>query len=51
MAFVDLAFDRVPREVVWWALWKVGVELVAYKSDTIHVRWSDKSSENEGRRK
>ena len=28
MAFVDLkrAFDRVPREMVWWALRKVGVE-------------------------
>ena len=28
MAFVDLekAFDRVPREVVWWALRRVGVE-------------------------
>ena len=28
MAFVYLekSFDRVPREVVWWALRKVGVE-------------------------
>ena len=28
MAFVDLekAFDGVPREVVWWASRKVGVE-------------------------
>ena len=28
MAFVDLekAFDRVPREVVWWALRSLGVE-------------------------
>ena len=28
MAFVDLekAFDRVPREVLWWAMRKVGVE-------------------------
>jgi Reverse transcriptase (RNA-dependent DNA polymerase) len=28
MAFVDLekAFDRVPRQVVWWALRRVGVE-------------------------
>ena len=28
MAFVDLemAFDRVPHDVVWWALRHVGVE-------------------------
>lgn len=28
MAFVDLekAFDPVPREVIWWAMRKLGVE-------------------------
>ena len=35
MAFVDLekAFDRVPREVVWWALRYLGVDSVGDKSD------------------
>ena len=37
MAFVDLekAFDRVPREVVWWALRSLGVDewLVCDKGD------------------
>ena len=28
MASVDLEkmFDRVPRKIIWWALWKLGVE-------------------------
>ena len=35
MAFVDLekAFDRVPREVVWWALRYLGVDSVGDKND------------------
>ena len=30
LAFVDLekAFDRVPQKVTWWALRKLGVEIV-----------------------
>ena len=28
MAFVDLeeALDSVPRNVIWWAMWKLGIE-------------------------
>ena len=53
MAFVDLekAFDRVPRKVVWWVSKEGWCEGMVYKSDTIRVRWSDNSSENEGRGK
>jgi len=54
MAFVDLekAFDRVPREVVWWALRKVGVEewmvkviMTMYEGATTAVRVGPSASE------
>ena len=53
MAFVDLekAFDRVPREVVWWALrylgvdeWIVSVIKTMYEDATTEVRINGKSS-------
>ena len=49
MAFVDLekAFDRVPREVVWWALrylgvdeWIVSVIRAMYEVATMKVRFN-----------
>jgi len=55
MAFVDLekAFDRVPRQVLWWALREVGVEewLVRviqsmYEGVTTAVRVDDGESES-----
>ena len=54
MAFVDLekAFDRVPREVVWWALRHLGVEewLVTviramYEGATTAVKMKDEESD------
>ena len=53
MAFVDLekAFDRVPREVVWWALrylgvdeWIVSVIRAMYEDATTNVRLNGRES-------
>ena len=53
MAFVDLekAFDRVPREVVWWALrslgldeWIVSVVRAMYEDATTVVRVNGRDS-------
>ena len=53
MAFVDLekAFDRVPREVVWWALrclgvdeWIVSVIKAMYEDATTTVRVNGRES-------
>ena len=43
MAFVDLenAFDRVPREVVWWALIYLGVNEIV---SVIKVMYEDAST-------
>ena len=54
MAFVDLekAFDRVPREVVWWALrhlgvaeWLVTVIRAMYEGVTTAVKMKDGESD------
>src|SRR5664279_2965056 len=54
MAFVDLekAFDRVPREVVWWALrslgvdeWLVNVIRAMYEGVTTAVKMKDGESD------
>jgi hypothetical protein len=54
MAFVDLekAFDRVPREVLWWSLrqvkvdeWLVKVIMSMYDNVTTAVKVNDKTSE------
>jgi len=44
MAFVDLekAFDRVPREVVWWALRSLGVD--EWLVTVIKAMYADKST-------
>ena len=51
MAFVDLekAFDRVPREVVWWALrcvdeWIVLVIKAMYEDASTKVRMNGRES-------
>ena len=55
MAFVDLekAFDRVPREVLWWALRRAGVDewiirviKSMYEGVTTSVKMNGKESEN-----
>src|SRR5437867_569717 len=55
IAFVDLekAFDRVPREVLWWALRRVEVEewiinmiKSMYEGCTTSVRMNGEDSEN-----
>ena len=57
MAFVDLekAFDRVPREIVWWALQVVGVDEWIFKATqamydgaTTAVRLRDRESKEFG---
>ena len=54
MAFVDLekAFDRVPREVLWWALrrlkvdeWLVQVIKAMYENVTTAVKVKGKASD------
>ena len=54
MAFVDLekAFDRVPREVLWWALrhlkvpeWLIKVIKSMYENVTTAVKVKDGTSE------
>ena len=55
MAFVDLekAFDRVPREVVWWALrclgveeWLVTVIMAMYENVTTTIKTRDGESDS-----
>ena len=56
MAFVDLekAFDRVPQDVIWWAMRKLGIERLVrlvqsmYKDVRSRVRVSDGYSEEFG---
>ena len=57
MAFIDLekAFDRVPRDVIWWAMRKLGIDewlvrLVQsmYKDVSSRVRVGDGYSEEFG---
>ena len=40
MAFVDLekAFDRVPRDVIWWAMQKLGINEWLYALSSPRIR-------------
>ena len=53
MAFVDLekAFDRVPREIVWWALRVVGVDEWIVKAIKAMYDGATTASQTERRRK
>ena len=59
MAFVDLekAFDRVPRNVIWWAMSKLGIDewlvrlvksMYMYKDVRSRIRVGDGYSEEFG---
>ena len=54
IAFVDMekAFDRVPREVLWWALRRLGVEewiVIAIKALYEDATTSVKSTQGESK--
>ena len=48
MAFVDLekAFDRVPRDVIWWAMRKLGIDVWLVGLVLVHVHRREKQSKS-----
>ena len=46
MAFIDLekAFDRVPRDVIWWAMRKLGIDVGV--SGPVHVQGCEKQGKS-----